>query len=213
MHVMFQAVKGNVQDKAVKIKGNMHDAAEKMQDNIHEATEKMQEMLKSTKENMTDAAERVQVILKTAKDNVQESMHDAADKAEKISKKAIELARSGWYLLSHFELPEWLRDNDFLSHHHRPPMPSFRSCFKSIFKIHSETGNIWTHLIGFVAFICVMLYMFLRPITNTNPFPKDWQEKLVFGAFFAGAILCLGFSWLFHTVYCHSVTVSKVFSR
>lgn len=170
-------------------------------------------MIKSTKENMSDAAERVQVILKTAKDNVQESMHDAADKAERISKRAIELARSGWYLLSHFELPEWLRDNDFLSHHHRPPMPSFRSCFKSIFKIHTETGNIWTHLIGFLAFICVTIYMFLRPITTANPFPKDWQEKLVFGAFFAGAILCLGFSWIFHTVYCHSVTVSKVFSR
>lgn len=213
LHVMFQAVKGNVQDTAVKIKGSMHGAAEKMQDNMHEASEKMQEMLKSTKENMSDAAERVQVILKTAKDNVQESMHEAADKAEKISKKAIELARSGWYLLSHFELPEWLRDNEFLSHQHRPPMPSFRSCFKSMFKIHSETGNIWTHLIGFVAFICVMLYMFLRPITTSNPFPKGWQEKLVFGAFFAGAILCLGFSWVFHTVYCHSVVVSKVFSR
>lgn len=213
LHVMFQAVKGNVQDTAVKLKGNMHDAAGKMQDNMHEAAERVQEMLKSTKENMTDAAERVHVILKTAKDNVSESMHDAADKAERISKKAIELARSGWYLLSHFELPEWLRDNDFLSHHHRPPMPSFRSCFKSIFKIHSETGNIWTHLIGFVAFICVMLYFFLRPITTSNPFPNDWQEKLVFGAFFAGAILCLGFSWVFHTVYCHSVMVSKVFSR
>lgn len=213
LHVMFQTVKGNVQGTAVKIKGNMHDAAEKMQDNMHEAAEKMHEMIKSTKENMSDAAERVQVILKTAKDNVQESMHDAADKAERISKRAIELARSGWYLLSHFELPEWLRDNDFLSHHHRPPMPSFRSCFKSIFKIHTETGNIWTHLIGFLAFICVTIYMFLRPITTANPFPKDWQEKLVFGAFFAGAILCLGFSWIFHTVYCHSVMVSKVFSR
>ncbi|KAJ7373754.1 Adiponectin receptor protein 2 [Desmophyllum pertusum] len=55
--------------------------------------------------------------------------------------------------------------------------------------------------------------MFLRPITTTNPFPNNWQEKLVFGAFFAGAILCLGFSWVFHTVYCHSVTVSKIFSR
>ena len=211
--MMFQTVKGNVQDTAVKIKGNMHDAAEKMHDNMHEAAERMHVMIKSTKENMSDAAERVQVILKTAKDNVQESMHDAADKAERISKRAIELARSGWYLLSHFELPEWLRDNDFLSHHHRPPMPSFRSCFKSIFKIHTETGNIWTHLIGCLAFICVTIYMFLRPITTANPFPKDWQEKLVFGAFFAGAILCLGFSWIFHTVYCHSVMVSRVFSR
>lgn len=213
LHVMFQTVKGNVQGTAVKLKGSMHDAAEKMQDNMHEASEKMQVMLKSTKENVTDAAGRVQVILKTAKDNVQESMHDAADKAERISKKAIYLARSGWYLLSHIELPEWLRDNDFLSHHHRPPMPSFRSCFKSIFKIHSETGNIWTHLIGFVAFICVMFYMFLRPISTSYPFPNGWQEKLVFGAFFAGAILCLGFSWVFHTVYCHSIKVSKVFSR
>lgn len=127
LHVMFQTVKGNVQGTAVKLKGSMHDAAEKMQDNMHEASEKMQVMLKSTKENVTDAAGRVQVILKTAKDNVQESMHDAADKAERISKKAIYLARSGWYLLSHIELPEWLRDNDFLSHHHRPPMPDRKS--------------------------------------------------------------------------------------
>lgn len=27
-------------------------------------------------------------------------------------------------------------------------MPSFRACFGSIFRIHTETGNIWTHLLG-----------------------------------------------------------------
>jgi hypothetical protein len=27
-------------------------------------------------------------------------------------------------------------------------MPSFRACFGSIFRIHTETGNIWTHLVG-----------------------------------------------------------------
>jgi adiponectin receptor len=31
-------------------------------------------------------------------------------------------------------------------------MPSFQVCLKSIF-IHTETGNIWTHLLGFVPFI------------------------------------------------------------
>lgn len=40
------------------------------------------------------------------------------------------------------------KDNDYLLHGHRPPMPSFRACFKSIFRIHTETGNIWTHLLG-----------------------------------------------------------------
>ena len=120
---------------------------------------------------------------------------------------------SKWRLLYHFDLPEWLRGNPFLSYHHRPPMPSFGFCFRSIFKLHSETGNIWTHLIGFLAFVCITMYVFLRPITNTAPFPRDWQEKLVFGSFFACGILCLGFSWIFHTVHCHSVAVSRIFRR
>ena len=116
-------------------------------------------------------------------------------------------------LLSHSELPEWLRGNEFLTYFHRPPMPSFRSCFKSIFKIHSETGNIWTHLIGFVIFVCITSYMLLLPTTASTPFPKNWQERLIFACFFAGAIFCLGVSWIFHTVYCHSKVVSKIFRR
>lgn len=53
-----------------------------------------------------------------------------------------------WRVIPHDVLPDWLKDNDFLLHGHRPPMPSFRACFRSIFRIHTETGNIWTHLLG-----------------------------------------------------------------
>ena len=171
---------------------------------------------------------------KSSEGNLQESKNDATEELKFVSPRAIELVPSERYLLpqydllecpeltterserkllSHSELPEWLRGNEFLSHFHRPPMPSFTSCFKSIFGIHSETGNIWTHLVGFIIFICITSYMLLRPITAYTPFPKDWQEKLIFGCFFAGAILCLGISWIFHTVYCHSKVVSKIFRR
>ena len=181
---------------------------------------------------MPDADERD--IPKSSRENVQESLNEPAEELEIVSPTAIELVPSKRYLLpqydksecpeptressarkllSHSELPQWLRGNEFLSHFHRPPMPSFTSCFKSIFKIHSETGNIWTHLIGFIIFICITSYMLLRPITAYTPFPKDWQEKLIFGCFFAGAVLCLGISWIFHTVYCHSKVVSKIFRR
>uniref|UniRef100_A0A8C6EFV2 Uncharacterized protein n=1 Tax=Moschus moschiferus TaxID=68415 RepID=A0A8C6EFV2_MOSMO len=34
------------------------------------------------------------------------------------------------------------------AHGHRPPMPSFRACYKSIFRIHTETSNVWTHLLA-----------------------------------------------------------------
>lgn len=58
-----------------------------------------------------------------------------------------------WRVIPHDVLPDWLKDNDYLLHGHRPPMPSFRACFKSIFRIHTETGNIWTHLLG-ITFWC-----------------------------------------------------------
>ena len=35
-------------------------------------------------------------------------------------------------------------------------------CFKSIFRIHTETGNIWTHLLGQVAFIGLAVYFMTR---------------------------------------------------
>nr|BAE91348.1 unnamed protein product [Macaca fascicularis] len=89
-------------------------------------------------------------------------------------------------------------------------MPSFRACFKSIFRIHTETGNIWTHLLGFVLFLFLGILTMLRP---NMYFMAPLQEKVVFGMFFLGAVLCLSFSWLFHTVYCHSEKVSRTFSK
>ncbi|KAG8129748.1 hypothetical protein E2320_016458 [Naja naja] len=115
-----------------------------------------------------------------------------------------------WRVMPYDVLPDWLKDNDFLLHGHRPPMPSFRACFRSIFRLHTETGNIWTHLLGFLFFLVLGIgYMFSPNMKYVAPI----QERVVFGMFFLGAILCLCFSWLFHTVYCHSEKVSRTFSK
>ncbi|XP_018585606.1 adiponectin receptor protein 2 [Scleropages formosus] len=133
--------------------------------------------------------------------------HHAMERVEEFVHKVWE---GRWRVIPHDVLPDWLKDNDFLLHGHRPPMPSFRACFKSIFRIHTETGNIWTHLLGCLFFLCLgIVYMFRPNMSFVAPF----QEKIVIGAFFLGAILCLSFSWLFHTVYCHSEGVSRVFSK
>uniref|UniRef100_A0A3B3VS43 Adiponectin receptor 2 n=1 Tax=Poecilia latipinna TaxID=48699 RepID=A0A3B3VS43_9TELE len=133
--------------------------------------------------------------------------HHAMEKMEEFVHKMWE---GRWRVIPHDVLPDWLKDNDFLLHGHRPPMPSFRACFKSIFRIHTETGNIWTHLLGCLFFLCLgLMYMFRPNMTFVAPL----QEKVVIGMFFLGAILCLSFSWLFHTVYCHSEGVSRMFSK
>ncbi|XP_070137103.1 adiponectin receptor protein isoform X2 [Drosophila bipectinata] len=119
-----------------------------------------------------------------------------------------EVWEASWKVCHYKNLPKWLQDNDFLHRGHRPPLPSFRACFKSIFRVHTETGNIWTHLLGCIAFIGVALYFISRPSVEIQT-----QEKLVFGAFFIGAIVCLGFSFAFHTLSCHSVEMGRLFSK
>ncbi|CAJ0580469.1 unnamed protein product, partial [Mesorhabditis spiculigera] len=113
------------------------------------------------------------------------------------------------WTVMHFEhLPSWLQDNEFLRHGHRPPLPSFAECFKSIWSLHTETGNIWTHLLGCVAFFLLAVWFLTRPENHIQ-----LQEKVVFSFFFVGAILCLGLSFAFHTLSCHSVGVVKIFCK
>lgn len=59
-----------------------------------------------------------------------------------------------------------------------------------------------------MAFIGIAIFFITRP-----PIEIQLEEKLVFGTFFAGAIICLGMSFAFHTVHCHSECVGKLFSK
>uniref|UniRef100_A0A8D2JHF7 Adiponectin receptor protein 1 n=1 Tax=Varanus komodoensis TaxID=61221 RepID=A0A8D2JHF7_VARKO len=133
--------------------------------------------------------------------------HHAMEKMEEFVLKVWE---GRWRVMPYDVLPDWLKDNDFLLHGHRPPMPSFRACFRSIFRLHTETGNIWTHLLGFLFFLVLGIGYMISP---NMKYIAPVQERVVFGMFFLGAILCLCFSWLFHTVYCHSEEVSRTFSK
>ena len=71
---------------------------------------------------------------------------NAAEQAEEFA-IAIWHKLQSWKVIHFSHLPQWLQDNDFLHFGHRPPLPTIE-CFKSIIRIHTETGNIWTHLLG-----------------------------------------------------------------
>ncbi|KAL3316985.1 Adiponectin receptor protein 1 [Cichlidogyrus casuarinus] len=134
-----------------------------------------------------------------------ESVSRAVEHAEEFMSN---IMLKGWNVVHHVSLPGWLRDNDYLIFGHRPQIPSFKECFISIFRMHTETMNIWTHLIGFVIFLVLSFWFILQPNMNLEP----W-ELLVVSIFFLSALLSLGFSWVFHTVYCHSEGVKKFFNK
>jgi len=136
----------------------------------------------------------------------------AAQAATQVPSKVLQSVKH-WNHLSFAKLPTWMKDNEFIKFYHRPELNSVAECFKSILGVHSETGNIWTHLIGFIAFVVCTIVFYVKPLCDQCHTDLEIGEKLIFLFFFIGAILCLGLSFLFHTLCCHSEHVSKLFCK
>lgn len=106
----------------------------------------------------------------------------------------------------HFKsLPEWMQDNDYLLHGHRPQINCWKTCLKSVFRLHTETGNIWTHGLGFMIFVALSLYHYFW-----SPWKTNATDNIVFGIYFIAVTSCLAFSTIFHTFSCHSHEVGKL---
>jgi len=116
-----------------------------------------------------------------------------------------------WKVVSFDSLPMWRKDNKYLRHGHRPPMQSFSKCFASIFRLHTETWNIWTHLIGMVMFCLLALYVYFSGMSKISLLPL--YEQFIIGLFFLSAIASLTLSSLFHTFNNHSEDVACLFCR
>lgn len=143
-------------------------------------------------------------------DNLEITAHDSFTDLFSSGLSAVNsIAPGDWRsLVPYLALPEWLRDNSFLWNYHRPPLGSVRRCMASIFRVHSETGNIWTHLLGWIAIHICAIYAYAKPLRRL-----EWSDKLIFGCFVIGAWCCLLFSWSFHVLQCHSPKVFLISSR
>lgn len=104
------------------------------------------------------------------------------------------------------EQPDWLKDNKYLKCGHRRPTYSFITCTRSIFQLHNETVNIWTHLLGGFYFAHLCLQLFNSTVLMSH-------DKWIIGLFLSSATLCHIMSTIYHIYNCHSEHVSKVCSR
>ena len=121
-------------------------------------------------------------------------------------------------LLSWNDLPSWQRDNHYIISGYRPPSNSYlQSVGSSLFQLHNETVNVYTHFVGAVIALGLAVYFYsnrfwleaarIRYATAT---PGD---VAVLSCFFIGAAGCLGMSATFHAISNHSPSVAAFGNR
>ncbi|KAH6871674.1 mPR-like GPCR protein [Thelonectria olida] len=116
--------------------------------------------------------------------------------------KAIENKAEKSLLLLWDDLPAWRRDNAFIRSGYYQIRPSYLHSLRSLFYLHNESVNIWSHLVGAIVAVAGSLYLYyiIGPRYD-SAMPSD---VLVFACFIGGAVLCLGMSATFHAVLDHS---------
>ena len=118
-----------------------------------------------------------------------------------------------WKRIRFSELPEWRKSNEYIIGSYRPLVLSFCGCFASIFKLHNETWNIWTHLLGFLFFVGLTSGELAGMFEGVNIYDLPLLEQVMLFLFLVGTMVCFLCSTLFHIFQSHSLNISLFFSR
>lgn len=104
------------------------------------------------------------------------------------------------------ELPEWQKDNEHIISGYVRETNSFNDSFKSLFYIHNESINIYSHLMPGLGFLFTCLFdkyaIKLFPTTG-------YADYFFINLFFLGAFACLVLSSMFHCFKSHSLRIAS----
>ncbi|CAJ2501477.1 Uu.00g043300.m01.CDS01 [Anthostomella pinea] len=131
----------------------------------------------------------------------------AAASSLSATAKQVESKLTSTLLVLWDDLPAWRRDNAYLLSGYRRHSNSYLASLKSLFYLHNETVNIWTHVLGALAFPSIGIW--LHGVVAPRYASASEVDVLVFACFFAGAVACLGMSATYHAVMNHSEGVAK----
>jgi adiponectin receptor len=118
---------------------------------------------------------------------------------------------SWWTLVGWDNLEHWMQDNHHIQSNYRRASYSYARSFASIFHVHNETVNIWTHLLPAMLSLpsAAVLYNTLKPRYEK----ATSADVAAMSFFFLGTLLCLGMSAIYHTLSNHSPKVSKTWNQ
>ena len=81
-------------------------------------------------------------------------------------------------MVTYNEVPKYQQDNEYIRKGYLKNCDSIKKVFKSLFMIHNETVNIWSHLLGAILINCLIIYTAFF-ITNYKTHYFDLTNSMI----------------------------------
>ncbi|MCJ1321375.1 hypothetical protein MMC15_006719 [Xylographa vitiligo] len=134
-------------------------------------------------------------------ENVGSVVVDETTKLKDHGKQAI---RS---LLAFEDLPEWMQGDPYIRRGYRKQLDSLTECYESLFYLHNESVNIWSHLLAGVFFFALLLtadYSIFHAVPEIAV-----SDAVAVQLYLAGATGCLFLSAFYHCTTSRSHEISR----
>ena len=97
-------------------------------------------------------------------------------------------AKSIQHILRFDDLPRWMQVDPYIRRGYRRQLDSFGACFCSVFYLHNESVNTWSHLLPALSYISILAIDYSILHGGVDLLPAD---SIVLQIYVAGSISCL----------------------
>ncbi|KAF7181249.1 hypothetical protein CNMCM7691_000467 [Aspergillus felis] len=109
------------------------------------------------------------------------------------------------------QIPAWMQWDPYILRGYRAQLDSYEQCFWSLFYLHNESVNTWSHMIPGMYFLTLLLAIDYWIIQL--PLEVPVIDILAIQTYVAGTAGCLIFSAAFHATNAHSPEVAHAFLK
>lgn len=134
---------------------------------------------------------------------VDEGMATMVDEINQLKDKTLQLKDRTVEAFQHVvcfeDLPTWMQSDPYIRQGYRKQLGSFSKCYESLFYLHNETVNIWSHLLVGIFFTSLLLatdYSILHDCPQLSA-----SDTLAVQSYLAGATGCLFLSVSTSSIY------------
>ena len=150
----------------------------------------------------------VRTLSESITNNIQVSAHAVAEAGQEAVTRSSNAIQ---HILHYEQLPNWMKNDSHIKFGYRRQLGSFSDCFWSLFYLHNESVNIWSHLLPAIGYLVLLLKLDVETIHSGAKIQAI--DKAVFQLYVVCTVGCLLLSAIYHGTNSHSEHISRCFLK